>query len=68
MAIWYILYSFGTFFPVLVSCTKNNLATLQWSLHPLRKKISSECRFALPCAFFHLSACEAINEAKNVEM
>jgi hypothetical protein len=28
MTIWYILYSFGTFFPVLVSYTKKNLATL----------------------------------------
>jgi hypothetical protein len=28
MTIWYILYSFCTFFPVLVSCTKKNLATL----------------------------------------
>jgi hypothetical protein len=28
MVIWYILCSFGTFFPVLVSCTKKNLATL----------------------------------------
>jgi hypothetical protein len=28
MTIWYILCSFGTFFPVLVPCTKKNLATL----------------------------------------
>jgi hypothetical protein len=28
MAIWYILWSFGIFVPVLVSCTKKNLATL----------------------------------------
>jgi hypothetical protein len=28
MTIWYILCSFGTFFPVLVSCTDENLATL----------------------------------------
>jgi hypothetical protein len=27
VTIWYILYSFGTFFPVLVLCTKKNLAT-----------------------------------------
>jgi hypothetical protein len=26
-AMWYILCSVGTFFPVLVSCTKKNLAT-----------------------------------------
>jgi hypothetical protein len=28
MNIWYILCSFGTFFPVLVSCNMKNLATL----------------------------------------
>jgi hypothetical protein len=28
MAIWYILCSFGTFFPVLVPCTEKNLPTL----------------------------------------
>jgi hypothetical protein len=28
MTLWYILCSFGTFFPVLVSCTEKNLATL----------------------------------------
>jgi hypothetical protein len=28
MDIWYILWSFGLFFPVLVFCTKKNLATL----------------------------------------
>jgi hypothetical protein len=28
ITIRYILHSFGTFFPVLVSCTKKNLATL----------------------------------------
>jgi hypothetical protein len=28
VAIWYLLWSFGTFFPVLVSCTKKNLASL----------------------------------------
>jgi hypothetical protein len=27
MTSWYILCSFGTFFPVLVSCTMKNLAT-----------------------------------------
>jgi hypothetical protein len=26
--IWYILWFFGTFFPVLVCCTNENLATL----------------------------------------
>jgi hypothetical protein len=29
MNIWYFLCLFGTFFPVLVSWTKKNLATLQ---------------------------------------
>jgi hypothetical protein len=28
MTIWHIASSFGTFFKVLVSCTKKNLATL----------------------------------------
>jgi hypothetical protein len=28
MAIWYILWPFGKFFPVWVCCTKKNLATL----------------------------------------
>jgi hypothetical protein len=28
-AIWYIYPPFGTFFPVLVCCTKKNLATLE---------------------------------------
>jgi hypothetical protein len=30
MAIWYILWSFGIFLPVLVFCTKKNLAALLW--------------------------------------
>jgi hypothetical protein len=30
MAIWYILWSFGTFLPVLVCCTTKKLATLAW--------------------------------------
>jgi hypothetical protein len=29
MTIWYILWSFGTFLPVLVCCSKKNLATLR---------------------------------------
>jgi hypothetical protein len=28
MTMWYVFCSFGNFFPVLVSCTKKNLATL----------------------------------------
>jgi hypothetical protein len=31
MAIWYILWSFGIFLPILVCCTKKNLATLVYS-------------------------------------
>jgi hypothetical protein len=30
MTIWYILYSFGILFPVLVSWTKKNLASMFW--------------------------------------
>jgi hypothetical protein len=39
MTVWYIMFSFGTFFLLLVSCTKKNLATLLgiWAQfkHPL---------------------------------
>jgi hypothetical protein len=35
MPIWYILWSFGTFFHVLVCCTKKNLATLPWGMNVL---------------------------------
>jgi hypothetical protein len=31
-AIWYILWSFGIYFPVLVCCSKKNLTTLIFSL------------------------------------
>jgi hypothetical protein len=37
ITLWYILCSSGTFFPVLVSCTKKNLATLV-VVHPAAKK------------------------------
>jgi hypothetical protein len=43
-AIGYILWSFGIFFPVLVSRTKRNLATLAL-LHPFRKDIFAAQRF-----------------------
>jgi hypothetical protein len=33
-AIWYIFRRFGTFLPVLVCCTENNLATLQPLTNP----------------------------------
>jgi hypothetical protein len=32
VAIWYILRLFGIFFPILVCCTKNNLAALVLAL------------------------------------
>jgi hypothetical protein len=35
MTIGYILWSFGTFFPVLVNCLQKNLATLQWRTEDL---------------------------------
>jgi hypothetical protein len=39
MTIWHILCSFGTFFPVLVLCTKKNLATLiKWPVPGRRQK------------------------------
>jgi hypothetical protein len=38
MAVWYISCSFGTFFPVLVSCTKKNLATLAKSASDVQQK------------------------------
>jgi hypothetical protein len=38
MTIWYNLYSFGTFFTVLVSCTKKNLATQLLSVQVSRQK------------------------------
>jgi hypothetical protein len=46
MTIWYILCSFGTFFPVLVSCTKKNLATLLYTsahINKHRKSLQRGC-------------------------
>jgi hypothetical protein len=37
MVIWCILWPFGVFFHVLVSCTKKNLATLAATVKPLLK-------------------------------
>jgi hypothetical protein len=37
VSIWYILWIFGTFFPILTCCTKNNLATLHDREHQLSK-------------------------------
>jgi hypothetical protein len=42
-AIWYILWFFGIFFPILVFCTKENLATTE----------KSQFRFFLLRAFLH---------------
>jgi hypothetical protein len=39
MAIWHIVYSLGTFFPVLVSCTTKNLATLTVTQKARQKKV-----------------------------
>jgi hypothetical protein len=43
--VWYILWSFGKFFPFLVCCTKKNLATLRhkrlWPLATLVPQIHS---------------------------
>jgi hypothetical protein len=47
MTIWYILCSFGSFFPVLVSCTKTNLATPARYRKPLVHAISRERVFSL---------------------
>jgi hypothetical protein len=50
MAIWYILWSFGIFSPVLVCCTKEHLATLFWlqrltteNGHPAMKQVLKKC-------------------------
>jgi hypothetical protein len=50
MTIWYILYSFGTFFPGLLSCSLKNLATL------------IQIRFFAPkCRYQNLRMCQAFN-------
>jgi hypothetical protein len=36
VAIWYILWMFSIYFPVLVSCSKKNLATPNLALHKSR--------------------------------
>jgi hypothetical protein len=43
MAIWYILWSFWYIFPVLVRCTKKNLATLNSWLDLFFKVTSDDC-------------------------
>jgi hypothetical protein len=39
MAIWYILWQFGIFFPVLVFWTKTNLATLKTNTNLIIERI-----------------------------
>jgi hypothetical protein len=60
MTIWYILCSFGTLFPVLVSCTKNNLATL-YVCTCTEKKVSARFLEAtvnhLKGSVLHLPSC-----------
>jgi hypothetical protein len=41
MAIWYICWPFGIFFPVLVCCNKKNLATL---LVTARRKMATSAQ------------------------
>jgi hypothetical protein len=43
MTIWYILCSFGASFPILVSCTKKNLATPSASLVGVITKRVFDC-------------------------
>jgi hypothetical protein len=50
--IWYILCSFGTFFPVLVSCTKKNLATLHQTVVQIKLSDSTNQRTRDRCYDF----------------
>jgi hypothetical protein len=44
-SLWYILWSFGKFFPVLVCCAKKNLATLISTQRFLKLlKVENVCR------------------------
>jgi hypothetical protein len=52
MTIWYTLCSFGTFFPVLVSCTKKNLATLRTYVQP--KNCKCFFRYATKLRFLNM--------------
>jgi hypothetical protein len=48
MANWYILVSFGTFFPVLLCCNKKNLATLHVAPSRAEKKLLNYLETNLP--------------------
>jgi hypothetical protein len=54
-----ILCSFGTFFPVLVSCTKRNLATLSTTLFSPRFLVVG---VHYPEATFHLYTLQCVVE------
>jgi hypothetical protein len=50
MDIWYILWLFGGIvFPVLVCCTKNNLATLHSDLTLVKRNHCAEPSIAISC-------------------
>jgi hypothetical protein len=50
MAIWYILWSFGILLPVLVFCTKKNLATLNSRVGVRAHSVQSHRHFCHICA------------------
>jgi hypothetical protein len=51
---WYILCSFGKFFPVLVSCAMKNLATLPKSSHVnLCRSRNKGVKASFTWVFFH---------------
>jgi hypothetical protein len=67
MAIWYILWSFGKFFPVLVFCWKKNLAALQSK--PCRKvKARSLLLTAAMCQIltYIQSRCKSTNSLASI--
>jgi hypothetical protein len=56
MTIWYILYSFGTFYPVLVACSKKNLATLLVTLGTYKSTYAKLCRNHAECQWIRFIA------------
>jgi hypothetical protein len=64
MAIWYILCSFGTFFPVLVSRAKKNLATLVFASarqFGVQKTTSSRFNESTPSWYLYLTSFQMAN-------
>jgi hypothetical protein len=55
VALWYILWLFGTFFPVLVSCTKKNLATLVVPRKPTQQLFNWVQTFSSKTKIFNLN-------------